>query len=235
MKLLREFISFDQLEVLRESVKDDSGNTKKVYKLKGPFLEANIKNKNGRIYPGEVLIREVEDYVNTKIKTKRSMGELDHPENPQINLERVSHVIEELYMKDNTGYGVARIIDTPMGRIAETLVKEGIVVGMSTRGVGSLDGDKVQGDYKLITVDIVADPSAPNAFVEGVLESKDWILDGERWVCVDGVCKCVKGDIVVEQAIDNMKKKLDVSSDRFGQSRKALCTMLNFIDEIRNR
>jgi hypothetical protein len=219
-KLLTEFISFEQLEILQESIKDASGVEKKVYKLKGPFLEANIKNKNGRIYPGEVLNREVKDFCETKIKTKRSMGELDHPENPQINLERVSHIIEDLYMKDNTGFGVAKIIDTPMGRIAETLVREGVVVGMSTRGVGSLDGDKVQGDYKLITIDIVADPSAPNAFVEGVLENKEYIIGKD-------------GDIV-EVAINNMKKKLDERYDKFGSSKKALCALLSFMEDIKN-
>jgi hypothetical protein len=222
MKLLREFVSFDRLQVIKEDFKDDSGVIQKTYKLKGPFLEASIKNKNGRVYPAVVLEREVKDFVTTKIKTRRSLGELDHPENPQINLERVSHVIEDLYMDGNTGYGVAKILtDTPMGKIAQALVKEGILLGMSTRGVGSLDGDTVQEDYKLITIDIVADPSAPNAFVEGVLESKEFEFTSN-------------GDIV-ERAVANLRKSVDKSYDRLGESKKALCAMMNFLDEINQK
>ena len=164
-------------------------------------------------------MREVNDFVESKIKKNRSMGELDHPENPQINLERVSHIIESLEMKDNVGHGVAKLIDTPMGRIAKTLVDEGVIVGMSTRGVGSLDGEIVKEDYKLITVDIVADPSAPNCFVEGVLENKEFIIDGDR---------------IVEVAVRNLQKKVDEKYNSNSMSNHVLRYMLDFIAEIKN-
>jgi len=174
MKLLREFVSFDDIKMISEEV--DGSEGKKNYFLKGPFLEANVKNRNGRKYMQETLVREVKDFYETKIKTKRSMGELDHPPEPTINLDRISHVITDLKMEDNIGYGVAKLLNTPMGKIAKALVDDGIQLGMSTRGVGTLDGDMVKDDYKLITVDIVADPSAPTAFVEGVLENKNYMM-----------------------------------------------------------
>ena len=216
MKLLTEFISFDRLEVLKENDKDG----KKIFRLKGPFLEASIRNKNGRIYSKEILVREVNSFVENKIKKNRSMGELDHPENPQINLERVSHIIESLEMKDNVGYGCAKLIDTPMGRIARTLVDEGIIVGMSSRGVGTLDGEKVKEDYSLITVDIVADPSAPNCFVEGVLENKEWIIQGDR---------------IVEVAVQNLKKSVDKKYDPKSLSNDVLSYMMRFLEEIQQK
>ena len=216
MKLLTEFISFDRLEVLKENDKDG----KKIFRLKGPFLEASIRNKNGRIYSKEILVREVNSFVENKIKKNRSMGELDHPENPQINLERVSHIIESLEMKDNVGYGCARLIDTPMGRIAKTLVDEGIIVGMSTRGVGTLDGENVKEDYSLITVDVVADPSAPNCFVEGVLENKEWIIQGDR---------------IVEVAVQNLQKAVDKKYDPKSMSNQVLSYMMRFLEEIQQK
>ena len=218
MKLLCEFVGLDQLEVIREDFQDASGETKKVYKLKGPFLEAEKKNRNGRVYAHDILEREVGDFTETKIKTKRAMGELDHPENPQINLERVSHIIEDLQMRDNIGFGVARILDTPKGRISETLVKEGIVMGMSTRGVGSLDGENVQDDYKLITIDIVADPSAPHAFVEGVLENKEYVMEGDK---------------IVEMAVDALQKKVDKKYDPRDLSGETLSYLKSFLNDIR--
>lgn len=214
MKLLSEFISFDKLEVIKEEKEG-----KKEFRLRGPFLEAEIKNKNGRFYSKDILVREVNDFVESKIMKNRSMGELDHPENPTINLERVSHIIEELKMDGNVGVGSAKLIDTPMGRIAKTLVDEGIIVGMSTRGVGTLDGATVKEDYKLITVDIVADPSAPNCFVEGVLENKEYILDGDQ---------------IVEVAVQNLQKNVDKKYDPKSMSSHVLSYMLDFIDEIRN-
>jgi len=194
MKLLREFVSFDAIEMISES---DQNTGKKNYFLKGPFLEANVKNRNGRRYMQETLNREVKDFYETKIKTKRAMGELDHPPEPTINLERISHIITELYMDGNVGYGVAKLLNTPMGEIAKALVDDGIQLGMSTRGVGTLDDDLVKDDYKLITVDIVADPSAPTAFVEGVLENKNYIISST-------------GEIV-EAAVAQLKKNMDVA------------------------
>lgn len=216
MKLLTEMISFDKLELIKEN--DAEG--KKIFRLKGPFLEASIKNKNGRIYSKEILVREVNDFCESKIKKNRSMGELDHPENPTVNLERVSHIIESLEMKDNVGFGVAKLIDTPMGRIAKTLVDEGIIVGMSTRGVGTLDGETVKEDYKLITVDIVADPSAPNCFVEGVLENKEYIMQGDR---------------IVEIAVQNLQKKVEKKYNPNSMSNHVLDYMMEFIQEIQQK
>jgi hypothetical protein len=215
MKLLTEMITFDKLQVIKEEV-----DGKKVFRLKGPFLEASVKNKNGRIYSKDILVREVNDFCENKIKKMRSMGELDHPENPQINLERVSHIIESLEMKENVGYGCAKLIDTPMGRIAKTLVDEGIIVGMSTRGVGTLDGETVKEDYKLITVDIVADPSAPNCFVEGVLENKEFI---------------VQGDQIVEVAIQNLQKSVDKKYDPKSMSSHVLSYLDTFLEEIKQK
>lgn len=216
MKLLTEFVSFDKLEVIKEN--DSDG--KKSFRLRGPFLEAEIKNKNGRVYSKDILVREVNDFVESKIKKNRSMGELDHPENPTINLERVSHIIEELKMDGNVGLGIAKLIDTPMGRIAKTLVDEGVIVGMSTRGVGTLDGETVKEDYKLITVDIVADPSAPNCFVEGVLENKEFVIDGDQ---------------IVEIAVQNLQKKADKMYNPKSMSNHVLSYMLDFISEINNK
>lgn len=189
MKLLREFVSFDDIQMISE---DTDG--KKNYFLKGPFLEANVKNRNGRKYMQETLDREVLDFYETKIKTHRSMGELDHPPEPTINLDRISHIITDLKMEDNIGYGVAKILDTPMGKIAKVLVDDGVQLGMSTRGVGTLDGDMVKDDYKLITVDIVADPSAPTAFVEGVLENKNYVVSSTGEI-VEAAVKQLKSDM----------------------------------------
>lgn len=215
MKLLREFVSFSDLEVVSESV---DGSDKKNYFLKGPFLEANVKNRNGRKYMQETLDREVADFATTKIKTHRSMGELDHPPEPTINLDRVSHIITDLSMDGNVGYGVAKILDTPMGKIAKALVDDGVQLGMSTRGVGSLDGDMVKDDYKLITVDIVADPSAPSAFVEGILENKNYIID-----------ECGS---VVECAIAELKERVDKRYRPNFNKEQFSSEVLSYLDEF---
>lgn len=215
MKLLCEFIEKGDLQILNE-VKNDI----KICRLKGPFLEAAVKNKNGRIYSEDIIIREVKKYNEEKISKKRSLGELDHPENPTINLERVSHVVESLVMEGNKGIGVARLMDTPMGRIARTLVDEGILLGMSTRGVGTLDGEMVKDDYFLIGVDIVCDPSAPSAFVEGVLENKEYIMNGDQ---------------IVEVAIQNLQKSVDKKYDPKSISNHVLRYMNNFLEEIQQK
>lgn len=216
MKLLREYVSFDNIEMISEAKTDGEG---KNYFLKGPFLEANVKNRNGRKYMQETLNREVKDFYEQKIKTKRSMGELDHPPEPTINLDRISHVITDLQMDGNVGYGVAKLLNTPCGQIAKALVDDGIQLGMSTRGVGTLDGDMVKDDYKLITVDIVADPSAPTAFVEGVLENKNYIMS-------------TTGEIV-EAAVEQLKKDMDkaVREHRFDKKEFSTAT-LSYLDSF---
>ena len=217
MKLLCEFIDKGNLEIINEISKETGS---KICRLKGPFLEATTKNKNGRIYSQEIIEREVKKYNEEKISKGRSLGELDHPENPQINLERVSHVIESLIMDGNKGMGVARIIDTPMGRIARTLVEEKILLGMSTRGVGTLDGENVKDDYVMLACDIVCDPSAPSAFVEGVLENKEWIIQGDR---------------IVEVAVQNLKKSVDKKYDPKSMSGDVLSYMMRFLEEIQQK
>lgn len=190
LKLIREFVDQQSLSVLQEA----NENGEKSYKIHGPFLKANMENRNGRIYPKEILEREVDNYVNQKVKTKMAVGELDHPEGPSINLDRVSHLVESLEMVNDDGMGCARILDTPMGRIAQTLLKGGVQLGVSTRGIGTLNGKHVNDDYKLLAIDIVADPSAPNAYVESVFESKEYIANGEEYV---------------EKAIEKLQRKLD--------------------------
>lgn len=176
MKLITE--TLDDLQYIAEA-KEDGG--KNLY-IEGIFLQSAIQNRNGRIYPEEVMDREVARYVKESIEANSAMGELGHPSGPQINLDRVSHRIVSL-RKEGTDYiGKAIITNTPMGNIAKGLMESGVRLGVSSRGMGSLqekNGAKiVQDDFRLATAaDIVADPSAPNAFVEGIMESVDWIYD----------------------------------------------------------
>jgi hypothetical protein len=170
MKLIREYTDWQDLEVLTES-NERKGMS---YKIKGPFIQSEVKNRNGRIYPKTILEREVNRYNTEKINKHNAMGELDHPPSPSVNLDRVSHLVESLIMEGNNGMGVARILPTPTGKIAESLLESGVQLGVSSRGVGSLTNDKVNGDYRLLAIDIVADPSAPSAYVDGVLEGVEW-------------------------------------------------------------
>ena len=152
----------------------------KNYKIKGIFLQADIKNRNGRVYPMEVLEKEVGRYNKKFINEKRAYGELGHPDGPTVNLERVSHMVTELYPDGKNFIGEAKIMETPMGKIVKSLMNEGGKLGVSSRGMGSLDqkngANYVRDDFYLATAaDIVADPSAPNAFVEGIMEGKEWV------------------------------------------------------------
>ena len=164
-------------------VTEGKGSNKKLY-IEGVFLQGNIKNRNGRMYPVETLSREVGRYNESFIKKGRALGELGHPEGPTVNLDRVSHKIVSLAQEGNNFRGKAQLLNTPMGKIASSLLDEGVMLGVSSRGVGSLkedrDGCKVVGeDFMLATAaDIVADPSAPDAFVSGIMEGKEWIWDG---------------------------------------------------------
>ena len=152
----------------------------KNYKIKGIFLQADIKNRNGRIYPMEILEKEVTRYNKKFINENRAYGELGHPEGPTVNLERVSHMVTELYPDGKNFIGEAKIMETPMGKIVKNIMDEGGKLGVSSRGMGSLDqkngANYVRDDFYLATAaDIVADPSAPNAFVEGIMEGKEWV------------------------------------------------------------
>ena len=157
-------------------------NGQKDYKIKGVFMQGEIKNRNGRVYPMQVLDEQVKKYTDNYVNQNRAYGELGHPSGPTINLERVSHMITDL-TKDGTNYiGEAKIMDTPYGKIVKNLMDEGAKLGVSSRGMGSLkqngNSQVVQKDYHLATAaDIVADPSAPDAFVEGIMEGKEWVWD----------------------------------------------------------
>ena len=176
MKLISEEAT--NVEFLTEATK--SG---KNYFIEGVFMQAETKNRNGRIYPKEVLIKESKRYTKEFIEKKRAFGELGHPDGPTVNLERVSHMITELVEVDQNFMGRAKIMDTPYGKIVKNLIDEGARLGVSSRGMGSLkpgkDGiQEVQGDFYLATAaDIVADPSAPDAFVAGIMEGKEWVWD----------------------------------------------------------
>ena len=166
----------DNVNLVTEEV-----NGEKQYHIDGIFMQAEQKNRNGRVYPKKTLMNEVQRYNNEYVKTNRAMGELGHPDGPQLNLERVSHLIKELRVDGNDIYGRAKILDTPYGKIVKDLVKEGVKIGVSSRGMGSLKQvngvNEVQEDFNLAAVDIVADPSAPNAFVEGIMEGKEWVWE----------------------------------------------------------
>jgi len=173
MKLITEAI--ENIQVLEEEK-----NGKKLLYIQGVFLQSELKNRNGRMYPFETLNREVGRYNEEYVKSNRALGELGHPDGPTVNLDRVSHKIVELRAEGTNFMGKAQILDTPMGQIARSLLKEGVQLGVSSRGMGSIDKREdcsiVQDDFMLTTAaDIVADPSAPDAFVNGIMEGKEWV------------------------------------------------------------
>jgi hypothetical protein len=176
----------EEIEYITEAKEDGS----KDHYIHGIFLQADVKNRNGRMYPMPIMEREVERYMNDVVKNNRAYGELGHPTGPQINLDRVSHMITELKKNGNNFIGKAKLTDTPMGNIAKGLLKSGANLGVSSRGMGSLKPNKlgimeVQEDFRLATAaDIVADPSAPDAFVKGIMENVDWLYDSvkDTWI-----------------------------------------------------
>ena len=181
-----------------EFITEEKGG-KKSHFIEGIFLQSEITNKNGRMYPFKTLQREVAKYDEAQIQKGRALGELGHPDGPSINLDRVSHKIESLREDGNNFVGRAKILDTPMGNIASSLLGEGVRLGVSSRGMGSLKKENnsniVQDDFMLATAaDIVADPSAPDAFVDGIMEGKEWVWD-------NGILK--------EAAIAEIKKEID--------------------------
>jgi hypothetical protein len=163
-----------------EYITEDGDTGKKNYKIRGVFMQADIKNRNNRMYPGEILEKEVKRYNKEYIQQNRAFGELGHPDGPTVNLERVSHMITDLYPDGKNFIGEAKILDTPYGKIVKNLIDEGAKLGVSSRGMGSLEPRRdmhvVKDDFYLATAaDIVADPSAPSAFVEGIMEGKEWV------------------------------------------------------------
>jgi len=192
MKLISEEIS--QAEYLVEET-----NGKKDYKIRGVFLQSELKNRNGRVYPKDILNKEVKRYNAEFINKKRAFGELGHPDGPTVNLERVSHMITKLYPDGQNFIGEAKIMNTPYGKIVKGLIDEGAQLGVSSRGMGSLEtrggANYVKDDFYLATAaDIVADPSAPDAFVEGIMENKEWVWDN---------------GVLVEKNIDAWKREIE--------------------------
>lgn len=184
MKLITETI--EDIHYLTEETKDG----KKSYVIEGVFLQTNKKNRNGRVYPREIMEREVARYNSNYIAQNRAFGELGHPDTPTINLDRVSHMIQSLKPDGDNYMGRAKILDTPYGKIVKNLIDEGAKFGVSSRGLGTLKTHQgtnmVQDDFYLATAaDIVADPSAPDAFVRGICEGKEWILEGGAFKEID--------------------------------------------------
>jgi hypothetical protein len=181
MKLISELT--EQVEYIVEEVELAEGKKEKTYKIKGPFLQAEITNKNGRLYPKQTMIRELGRYNEEYVKKNRAFGELGHPEGPTINLDRVSHMITDIEESGNDFIGTAKILGTPYGNIVRNLISEGAQLGVSSRGMGTLKAGRdgvqvVQDDFHLATAaDIVADPSAPNAFVQGIMEGREYWYD----------------------------------------------------------
>ncbi len=201
LKLITEHVH--DVKVLKEA-KDGKG----AYFIEGIFMQGNLRNQNGRIYPTQILTREMNRYQSEYINRKRALGELGHPDSPTVNPDRASHLIVGMQQDGDNFIGKAKVMDTPMGRIVKSLLDEGVELGVSTRGLGSLReterGSEVQDDFFFSTVDIVADPSAPEAFVRGIMEGKAWVWES-------GVLK--------ECALNTMASQLDavhkptVSSD----------------------
>jgi hypothetical protein len=200
MKLITETI--EDIEVLTEA--NTSGG--KNYKIRGVFMQADIKNRNGRLYPVDTLAKEVARYTKEFINKKRAFGELGHPDGPTVNLERVSHMITSLKPEGKNFIGEAKVMDTPYGKIVKNLIDEGAQLGVSSRGMGSIQqsqGRNVVGkDFYLATAaDIVADPSAPDAFVEGIMENKEWVWD-------NGILKSIEVEQYKEEIERTKRNKL---------------------------
>jgi len=177
MKLITEFTENDTLQCITEKKEDGT----KSYVIEGVFAQADKKNRNGRVYPKPIMEKAVNKYVKEQVSKKRAVGELNHPEGPTVNLDKVSHLITELKFEGNDVVGKAQILETPMGKIVKGLLEGGVQLGVSTRGMGSLENRNgamvVKDDFILSTVDIVQDPSAPEAFVNGIMEGVDWVWD----------------------------------------------------------
>ena len=213
MKLITETI--EDVQILTEEK-----NGKKNLYIEGTFLQGEIKNRNGRMYPIATLAREVQKYNESFIKSGRALGELGHPDGPTVNLDRVSHLITSLVQEGNNFRGKARILDTPMGNIARSLLDEGVKLGVSSRGIGSLrearDGAKiVADDFMLATAaDIVADPSAPDAFVNGIMEGREWVWNN---------------GIIQESEIANIKRNLDYAPNHKALEEAKLSAFSQFL------
>ena len=210
MKLITETI--EDIEVLTEATA-----TGKNYKIRGVFMQADIKNRNGRVYPVQTLAKEVARYNEQFINKKRAFGELGHPDGPTVNLERVSHMITSLKPEGKNFVGEAKIMDTPYGKIVKNLIDEGAQLGVSSRGMGSIQGSTVGKDFYLATAaDIVADPSAPDAFVEGIMESKEWVWNN---------------GVLVEKNIEAWKREIE-GAKRHALAEAKVKVFTNFLKNL---
>ncbi len=193
---------------------------KKNYSIKGIFMQAEKVNRNGRRYGRDTLFGETNRYIDKYVKGSRALGELGHPDGPTVNLERVSHLINDLRYEGNDVYGEAKILDTPYGKIVQNLIDGGAKLGVSSRGMGSIKNvggvNEVQEDFMLSAVDIVADPSAPDAFVDGIMEGKEWIYD-------DGIFK--------ERQIENYRRRIQEATRKELEEEK-LEVFKNFIQNL---
>jgi hypothetical protein len=214
MKLISEIT--EDTNVLTE-INEETG--KKNFFIEGIFMQGNLKNRNGRIYPSEVLEKEMKRYQKDFIETRRALGELGHPDGPQINGDRVSHLITEMKRDGNDFYGKAKILSTPMGEIVKTFIDEGVRCGVSTRGLGSVKQVngvmEVQPDFHLATVDIVTDPSAPNAFVNGIMENTEFYYDvaSSNWIAQRPVEEVIEEiQETVEKEYRKVTKRIDEST-----------------------
>ena len=216
MKLITEEISSVKF------ITEGKGAKKKMY-IEGVFLQGDLKNRNGRMYPVATLAKEVGRYNESFVKKGRAVGELGHPDGPTVNLDRVSHKITSLVQEGNNFRGKAKLLETPMGKIAKSLLSEGVKLGVSSRGVGSLkennQGYKVVGeDFQLATAaDIVADPSAPDAFVNGIMEGKEWVWDG---------------GLLREQLAEKTKKAIDTLAGQNALEEHKLGLFNNFLNNL---
>ena len=216
MKLITEEISSVKF------ITEGKGAKKRLY-IEGVFLQGNLKNRNGRMYPVDTLAKEVERYNESFVAKGRAVGELGHPDGPTVNLDRVSHKITSLRQEGNNFIGKAQLLETPMGKIAKSLINEGVTLGVSSRGIGTLkedrDGLKVVGeDFQLATAaDIVADPSAPDAFVNGIMEGKEWVWEG-------GTLR--------EQFVDETKKRINTLVDQRALEEHKLNLFNDFLSNL---
>jgi hypothetical protein len=223
MQLITEVYNED-CQTLTEAVADG----KKNYFIEGIFMQSDLQNRNGRIYPGAILEKEMQRYNKDYIQTKRALGELGHPAGPAINGDKVSHLICEMNRNGNDFVGKAKIIDTPMGKIVKTFIDEGIKIGVSTRGLGSVKPMsngimEVQNDFHLATVDIVTDPSGPNCFVNGIMENTEYYYDiaSGNWRIAEKL----------EETVKELKKEFAPSKPRISEA-KAMRIFENFIRSL---
>jgi len=215
MKLITETV--EEVNFLTEAAVDGGKN----YFIEGTFMQADTLNRNKRIYPKHILLNEVSRYTREYVENKRAFGELNHPSGPTVNLDRVAIIITELNCNGGDVYGKAKVMSTPMGEIVKSLIKEGARLGVSTRGMGSLKAkngyNEVQPDFMLSAVDIVADPSAPNAFVNGIMEGKEWIWDN---------------GILIEKHIEQYRKEIE-SVNKRDLERKAVSLFEDFLKRLK--